>query len=84
MRTYIPKRITADMIRKMASEADVSLAHITKTLGLSPAWMNRAMMGKETPNDKYRLLNPNPERMNRIYRYILDYKALQDKWRQHE
>ena len=78
MRTYVPKRITADMIRKMCTEADLPLAQIVKTLKLSPAWMNRAMM----PNDKYRFTDPNPERMLLIWRYVDAYKQFQDKWRQ--
>jgi len=76
MRQYIPVNPDPDVIREMCRECDLTLAQITKTLDLSPAWVNRAFM----PNPKYRFITANPERMRLIYRYVQAYADFQAKW----
>jgi hypothetical protein len=83
----LPLKINATRIRKWCKKIDLSYTQIYTTLDIDPNWFNRMIM----ENDKYRFINPNPERMNRIWAYVKAYttyhtaeqrrfKAFQEKW----
>ena len=82
------KKLTeSELLRRFCKRYDLSFTQIHKTLGIPSEWMNRMIMD----NKKYRFINPNPERMARIWEYAKawrDYKTaerirfntFQSKW----
>ena len=74
MKTSLPP----EALREIMVDYRLSIADIAKTLNIPMAWLSRALMDSE----KYSFINPNPERMLLMTRYILAYKEFQDSWRQ--
>ena len=72
MKTSLPPQA----IREIMLEYRLSIADISKTLNVPIAWLSRTLMDSE----KYSFINPNPERMLLITKYVMAYKEFQDSW----